>query len=340
MIVISTIYDVAKEAGVSPSTVSRVLNNYSNVTYETEVKVKKACKKLDYIINANASNLKSGKTKTLAVFIPDIVNPFFTSVLKGFENKSLENRYNTIVCDTDESQEKELNYINMILEKRIEGVVIATVSKDNSHIKKIQDHGVPVVLLDRKIKNINADIICSNNREGAAKLVNHLINNGRKRIAIIAAPLYLSTSRERLEGYKKALEGNNIEVRDEFIKIDNESEGFSTENAYEMTKELLNINPRPDSIFVVNNLMAMEVYKALKEEGIEVPKDIAIVCFDDLNLVYEMDPFFTIMKQPDYTMGEVAAEVLIDRIEGNYNNSFRKVEFKSELIVRRSSLEK
>ncbi|ACL69709.1 LacI family DNA-binding transcriptional regulator [Halothermothrix orenii] len=334
-----TIYDVAKEAGVSPSTVSRVLNNYNNVTETTRKKVEAACKKLKYVPNANASSLKKDNTKTLALIIPDIENPFFISILKGFDDKANKLGYDTILCNTDERLEKEKDYIKMVLKKRIDGVAISTVGKTSEHISEFSDRNIPYILLDRKVEGLDADIVCGDNYQGAIDLVNHLINNGHKDIAMITGPLHVSTSRERFEGYKTALNRAGISVEEDYIKIDYVSQDYSGEKAYEMTKELLGLNEPPTAIFVANNLMALEVYKALKEEGISVPDDIAIVCFDDLNLIYEIEPFFTVMKQPAYTMGEAAAEILIKRIEMSDNgHRKRKIVFEPELIIRKSSI--
>lgn len=337
-----TIYDVAKNACVSPSTVSRVLNNYDNVTDKTRLKVMKACEELNFIPNANAVNLKKRTTRTLALFIPDIENPFFTSILKGFEGKSFKNGYNTIVCDTDENFELEKSYTQMVLEKRIDGVAVSTISRTKEHLDDIVNRKIPLVLIDRKIRDFNVDIVCGESRQGSRDLVNHLIQEGFKKIAIIIASQHLSTSRERIEGYKSALSEADIEINPSYIKVDKQNDGYSREAAFQMTKELLtecnDDSVRPDAIFAGNNLMALGVYQAIRKVGLSVPEDIAIVCFDNLNLTFEIEPFFTAAVQPAYTMGMMAADILINRIEENYQGNVQQVILKPEIEIRKSSL--
>lgn len=336
-----TIYDVAKKAGVSPSTVSRVLNKYDNVTEKTRIKVIKACNDLNFIPNANASNLKKRTTRTLALFIPDIENPFFTSVLKGFEGKAFKSGYNTIVCDTDENFELEKSYTQMVLEKRIDGVAVSTISRTKEHLEKIVSRKIPLVLIDRKIKDFNVDIVCGDSTQGARDLVRHLLEQGYSKIAMIIASQHLSTSRERIEGYKSVLREARIDINHSYIKVDKENDGYSREAAYQMTKELLTEcqeSDRPDSIFAGNNLMALGVYQAVREMGLKVPEEMAIVCFDNLNLTYEIEPFFTAAVQPAYTMGMMAADILINRIEENYEGNVQQVILKPDIEIRKSSL--
>ena len=338
------IRDVAKEAGVSPSTVSRVLNNYDNVTEPTRKKVEDACKKLNYIPNANATNLRSGKTDIISFIVPAIDNPFFANALKGLESKALEFNYKTIVCNTDNNIEIERNYLKMLLEKSIDGLVLATSDSDSSYAsyyKMTKEHNIPIVLFDRKLKNAEDyfDIVLGDSYLGAIKVVEHLIKIGYKDIGILTASLNLSTSKERLEGYKKALRDNNIPIKDKNIWIDNQIGGFSIERGYFLTKEyILKEENIPEAFFVGNNFMAAGMYKALKEENIKVPGDIAITCFDDLNMVYEIKPFFTVVKQPSYKMGEKAAEILINRIKNNNQEPPKKIMFQPELKIRASSI--
>lgn len=335
----STIYDIAKKAGVSPSTVSRVLNNYNNVRAETAAKVKKVCEDLNYIPNANASNLKKRNSKNLALIIPNIENPFFTSILKGFEDRAYRESYTTIVCDTDHNSVKEKDYIEMVIAKDFDGLAIGTTSKSNKYFKEIVKRKIPFLLIDRKIDNLSVDIVCGDSYQGALLLTNHLIKNGYRKIGFITGPLHLSTSKERLAGYKSALVRSDIDYDDNLVKIDKKNEGYSLSGAYNLTKELL-AETTVDSIFVGNNMMALAVYKALKEKKIKVPTDLALVCFDELSLMYEIEPFFTVMKQPAYTMGELAAKTLIKRIENKIAANKQNIVLQPELIIRESSQQK
>ncbi|MFW6308814.1 MAG: LacI family DNA-binding transcriptional regulator [bacterium] len=338
MILMVTIYDVAKKAEVSPATVSRVINNKSNVKPETRKRIEEVCEELNYVPNSNAGSLKKKHTKSLGLIIPEISNPFFISILKGFENRAIQSGYNTILCNTAKNTGLEENYIQMILEKRIDGVAISTVSKNHNQLKKIKQQDIPLILIDRKIEDFKVDIVCGDSYHGAVKLVNHLIQKGHKNIAMIAGPRHLSTGKERILGYKKALAEANITFKPELLKvISSRYQGFSRKKAYELTRSLISGNSSFSAIFVANNLMALGAYKALTEAGINVPGDIALVCFDDLSLEFEINPFFTVMKQPAPDMGKTAAEILIDKIEGKNKGKKQKVVFQPELIVRRSS---
>lgn len=330
----TTIYDVAKKAGVSPATVSRVLNNKDNVKPETRDLIKKTCKELNYIMNTNAGSLKKNRTQSLAILIPSISNPFFISVLEGFEKNNNDNGYNTIICNSDKNYDHEVDYIQMLLEKRIDGIAISTVSKNYEHIKQIINKKVPLILIDRKINDLNVDVICGDNYNGTIELIDHLISLGHKNIAIITGPLHLSTSSERLSGYKKALKNSDLSIKENLIKIE-QSEDYSKEKAYYMTKELLNSDSEFSAIFVTNNTMALGVYKALKEEKIKIPEDKSVVCFDDFGSV--IDPFFTVMKQPATTIGKIASDVLIKRTEKKLEKNIQQIELKPELVIRKSS---
>lgn len=332
----ATIYDVAKKAGVSPSTVSRVLNNYENVRIETSKKVKNACDELNYIRNANASNLKKKNSKNLALIIPDIENPFFISILKGFEDRAHKSQYTTIICNTKGNSKKENQLIEMAISKNFDGLAVGTSSKSKEIFKEILGRNISLVMLDRKLKNMDVDIVCGDSKEGAYKLTKHLIDNSYHNIGFITAPLHLSTSRERLEGYREALLEVGIKYNENLVKIENKHDGYSNEEAYHLAKDLV-INEKIDSIFVANNMMVLSVYKALKELNVSVPKDLAVVCFDDLNLMHQINPFFTVMKQPAYTMGKLAANILINRIENKIQLNKQQIVLQPELIIRESS---
>lgn len=191
-------------------------------------------------------------------------------------------------------------------------------------------------MIDRKIKGLDVDTVCGDSYRGAIKLINDLIKKGYKKIAMITASLHLSTSQERLAGYKQALRDNGLEIIDQFIKIDKNNDGYSREGGYNLTRELLGGKQYPDAIFTGNNFMALGAYKAIREVGLDVPDDIAVVCFDDLHLTYEVDPFFTAAVQPAYTMGKMAAGLLINKIEGEYEGNVQQIVLQPELKIRKS----
>ena len=335
----SNIKQVAIEANVSPSTVSRVLNNYDNVTEETRIKVEKACKKLNYKPNAAAAHLRSGKTSTISFVVPEINNPYFAKALKGVENLAIDKGFKTIVCNTNNNFDMEKKYMEMIIEKSVDGLILATTNSKTEEYNWIYNYSIPVVLFDRKIYELDnkVDLVAGDSYKGAYKLTNHLIKMGHKNVGILTAPLNISTSKERLQGYKDALSNNNIKINTDWIWISQEGKGYDPQLAFELTNNKISeLRNMPEAFFVGNNLMALGMFKSLTKNNLKVPEDVAIACFDDLNFSFEINPFFTSMKQPSYKMGQKAAEILIRKIENKDKNYIESI-FDSKLYIRQSS---
>ncbi|MEM3062908.1 MAG: LacI family DNA-binding transcriptional regulator [Nitrososphaerota archaeon] len=333
-----TIYDVAKRAGVSAMTVSRVINGKKDVKPETRDKVLKAIEELGYVPNSLARSFVLQRTKTIGLVITDITNPFFTTLARGVEDTAMKNQFSVIFCNTDEDPEKEVLYLELLARKRVDGVILASASGKRTPLKSILLSKIPVVLIDREVDGLeDLDIVKGDSVYGAYLLTKHLINLGHKRIGIIVGSKNISTAEDRVEGYKKALVEAGIDIDDELIRFAR----YSREDGYKVTKELLNLENPPTAIFGGNNFIAVGAMMAIRDSGLRVPEDIALVSFDDIESLSQVYPFFTVVTQPAYSMGVISAELLIRRIEDKDRvRERRKVILQPELIIRESAGEK
>ncbi len=329
----TTIYDIAKKAGVSPATVSRVLNNKPGLKESTRQKVLQIAKELNYSPNYLARSLKKQRTDTIALIVSDITNPFFTTLARGVEDKASQNGFNVIFCNTDEDIEKEKAYLELMLQRRVDGILIASCS-DGKTFSLFCKKNVPLVLVDRRVNNPNLDCVTGDNEEGAYQLTRHLIEtHGIKKIAILSGPLTLSTSRERIQGYQRALREFNIAIPKNYTVIGTYKEDFG----YRATLEFLKKEgSKIEAIFAGNNFIAVGVIRAARDVGIRVPGDLALVTFDDFEFASSLFPFLTAAKQPAYTMGSLACEFLLQRIRGERIKERREVVLKPEILIRRS----
>ncbi|MBC7321261.1 substrate-binding domain-containing protein [bacterium] len=333
-----TIYDVAKRAGVSAMTVSRVINGKKDVKPETREKVLKAIEELGYVPNSLARSFVLQKTKTIGLVITDITNPFFTTLARGVEDTAMKNQFSVIFCNTDEDPEKEVLYLELLARKRVDGVILASASGKRTPLKSILLRNIPVVLIDREVDGLgDLDIVKGDSIYGAYLLTKHLIDLGHKRIGIIVGSKNISTAEDRVEGYKKALIESGITIDEELIRFAK----YSREDGYRVTKELLNLENPPTAIFGGNNFIAVGAMMAIRDCGLRVPEDIALVSFDDIESLSQVYPFFTVVTQPAYSMGVIAAELLIRRIEDKDRvRERRRVILQPELIIRESAGEK
>ena len=336
----ATIYDVARKAGVSPMTVSRVINGRRGVRPETREKVLRAIEETGYIPNSLARSFVLQQTKTVGLVIPDITNPFFTTLARGVEDTAAKSQFGVIFCNTDESHEKEVMYLEFLARKRVDGVILAPASRKRHSLKLLLSRNVPVVLVDREIEgleNLDLDIVKGDSVYGAYILTQHLIRLGHRRIGIIVGSREISTAEDRVEGYRKALEEAGIPLDESLIRFSS----YSEEGGYTATKELLALEHRPTAIFGGNNFIAIGAILAIRELGLRVPEDVALVCFEDIDFLSKVYPFLTVVTQPAYSMGVIATELLIRRIENRDKiRERREVVLKPELIIRESAGEK
>ncbi|AIF44403.1 LacI family DNA-binding transcriptional regulator [Virgibacillus sp. SK37] len=325
----STIRDVAKLANVSVATVSRVINANGYVNENTKQKVEEAIKQLDYRPNDVARSLFKGRSKMIALFVPDIQNPFFSELARAVEDMANKRGYTFILCNTDNDNQKEMDYLQALLQKSIDGFIFVS-----NTIKAIQieNVNVPMVALDRKISSGLASVTVDN-RDGARQAVEHLQSIGCKQIGHICGPENVSSSRNRLQGYLDVVKKEDWLTSD-FVQVGD----YNIRGGFHAGLEMLKNNPSIDGIFAANDLMAIGVLKAAEYLNIPVPEKLSVIGFDDIELGKITSPPLTTIKQPIYAIGKQAAELLIKQIEDP------ETEVKSEihdveLILRASTKE-
>jgi DNA-binding LacI/PurR family transcriptional regulator len=330
------IKDVAKKAGVSVATVSRVLSNSNNVKKQTQEKVLKAVSELNYEINAVARNLRQEKTYSIGIILGNVLSQFYSVIAKSVEDTANKFGYNTILCNGDENPEKELNYLKVLKSNRVDGIIITPTGKNASYINHLINSGTHVVLLDRLIERVDCDTVLVDNVDGAYKAVKYLITKGYKKIGIVNGYLDRTTGAERLEGYLKALREAGIAKDNNLIKIGD----FKKESGEKLTKELLNQQNKPEAIFTTNIDMSIGTLIAIRELKLRIPEDIGIVCFDDSDWIEIFEPPITVIRQPVYKLGSVASELLIKKIERkkeDLNVQAEIITLNTELIIRNST---
>jgi LacI family transcriptional regulator len=327
-----TISDVADKAGVSPATVSRVIQGAKNVRPATREKVQEAIRELGYVPSAIAQGLRSKRTRSLALVVSDITNTFWTTVARGVEDEAQEHGYSVLLCNTDENLAKQLRYLDLLISQQVDGVIIAPYDSDPTHLDKLRQRNIPTVLIDRRIDDWDADSVYGDSVSGARALVQHLIKLGHRRIAVISGPATTSTAEDRVTGYCMALTEAAIPIEPGLIRRGE----YRSSKGMELTAELLDEGLNPSAIFATNNAIAMGVIDALERRGLRIPQDIALVSFDDLPNTSHLFPFLTVVAQPAYDMGINAAQLLLSRLNSEVELRPRHVVLPSRLIVRHS----
>jgi LacI family transcriptional regulator len=329
-----TIRDVADRAGVSAMTVSRVINDSPRVSGETRRRVEAAIADLGYVPNRLARGLSGRKTGAVGLLVADVANPFFTLVVRGAEEVAWRAGYHLILCNTQANLEREREYLEDMIAFQVEGLLIAPVGdRSRPNVRVLARNKVPFVLIDRSISGFEADLVQGDSIAGARRLVEHLIGLGHRRIAMITETDDVSTARDRLQGYRDALAAAGIEPRPELVE---ETSAIDPDAAYDATLRLLELPEPPTAIFTVNNIVAVGVVEAARARGIEIPDDLALVCFDDIEHVSRLHPFLTVMAQPAETFGTIAMQLLLDRLAGRVGERRRIVVLPADFVVRES----
>lgn len=330
-----TLNDIANKAGVSVSTVSRVLNNKTKkyrISEETESLILKAAKKLNYRPNQLARGLRLKKTHTIGLIVPDISNPFFAHVTRIIQTHAYRAGYSLIVCNTDEDIETELEQVELLISKGVDGFIVMPVGTTFSHIKKLMDDYIPLVLLDRSFDDLDTSSVVVDNYTGAYKATEYLISMGHSKIAVIQGLPDTYTNNARLKGYLDALKDGGIEVDRNYIV----GKDFRKENGYIETKILLGLEQPPTAIFTTSDLITLGALEAVSEEKLTIPEDLSLVSFDDVDFAPFLFAPLTAVRQPKEIMGEVAVKLLIDGLKSKGKIDHRKIVLKSELVVRGS----
>ena len=327
-----TIQDVAKRAGVSPITVSRVINHFGYCSKDAQQRVEAAIIELGYVPNSLARSLRIKKTHTLGLVLTDITNPFFTTLARGVEDAASKAGFMVILCNTDESEIKEANYLQLLLQKQVDGILLVPAVTESKSIPLIRKQNIPVVVLDRRVPGFETDVVRCNSEVAAYQLTRLLLEQGHQRIAILSGRKVVFTAEERVQGYQRAMREANLQ--DSEIVFYGE---FNQQSGYEMTRDALALDPCPTALLAANNFIAFGAFKALQEMNLRIPEDISLVAFDDLPPSFVMFPFLTVAYQPSYEMGKKATELLLSRLSGESPDTYQEIDLPVEVMIRRSS---
>jgi DNA-binding LacI/PurR family transcriptional regulator len=327
-----TIKDVAQRAGVSPTTVSYVLNKSRFVSPETEARVRQAIKELNYQPDHVARSLRAKRTMTVGMLVSDIANPFYADVVRGAQDVLSDKHYSLILCNTDEAPERELSTLQVLIQKKVDGLIVVATGANVEPLREASNAGISIVLVDRQLPGNWLDTVLVDDERGAYEAVWHLLQLGHRQIGAIIGKIGISTTDNRRRGYEAALRDFGVPVDPALIQT-----GHSTiQGGIAAAHALLDHRPRPTAIFAANNLMTVGVFLALKERGLRCPEDLAVVGFDDMVWLSAFTPGLTTVAQPNYELGKRAAELLLDRLTGHPPESPRLVTLPPKLIVRES----
>ncbi len=332
----STIRDVARRAKVAPITVSRVVNNSGYISTETRQRVEAAIQELNYIPNTLAQSLRHQKTNMVALIVTDITNPFWTTVARGVEDVCNAHNVNVIFCNTDEQQQKLDNYVNLLMQRQIDGLIIVpTEGYAGEMLENMLANHVPSIILDRILPDWHHHtVVRGDSVTGGYILTKHLLDLGHRRIMMLSGSSSVSTGLERAEGYRRALLEYGVTPDPALLRFGK----FTQQSGYDITIEMLDrIHPRPTAILTANNFIAVGSQKALDDRGVDIPGEISLATYDDLPAQLNPRPFLTTVIQDPYAMGQEAAQRLITLLTDSSSHPIQDIVLPVRLIIRAST---
>ncbi|WP_085648981.1 MULTISPECIES: LacI family DNA-binding transcriptional regulator [unclassified Pseudomonas] len=305
----ATIKDVAALAGISYTTVSHVVNKTRPVSEEVRLKVEAAIKSLDYVPSAVARSLKAKTTATIGLLVPNSLNPYFAELARGIEDYCERNGYCVILCNSDDNPDKQRSYLRVLLEKRIDGLIVASAGGDSGLAQGLAGVKTPMVIVDRGLEGVDADLVRIDHEYGAYLATRHLLELGHRDIATIGGPASTSVAQMRQAGFARALKEAGIEVSpSRMLESD-----FTSTGGYNAASVLLERKP-PSAIFAGNDMIGIGVLRAAAERNVRVPAELSVIGFDDIQMSRYVYPALTTVGQSILQLGEMAAEVLLRRI--------------------------
>jgi len=323
------IQEVAKEAGVSPSTVSRALNGFPGISEKTRERIVEIARKLNYRPNYRGQILTTQSTKNIGLLITDITNPFFPELVMGAEEYASKSGYTVLLGNTSESEEKETNYLDFFSRGPVDGIIISASRVSNEHIIMLAEEGLPIVVINRILEHPKISYVSTDMEKGGYLATMHLLRLGHSKIAFINGPKHSEVSQRRLEGYKKALKEVGVDYNPDLISFNVPI----SESGYKEAIKLLCTGEAPTAIFTYNDVMAFGVIKAAKELGIKIPEELSVVGFDDIFFSSFTDPPLTTIKQFKEELGRMAVELLFKLMEGERESLL----IEPELIIRNTT---
>lgn len=330
---VATARDIARAAGVSTSTVSHVLNATRWVSPELRQRVLAAADELGYEPDALARSLRVRRSNTIGLVISDISNPFFTAVVRGVQDVVQARGYALILSNSDEDPDKEAGYLRVLTSRRVDGIILAPAGVAHPYLSGLAESGFPLVFLDREVRGLQVAAAVLDNARAARDAMDHLLRLGHRRIAMIAGRPQISSTEERIVGYRSALENAGLEYDESLVG----SGGSRIGEARSAAEKLLALKPRPSALFVTNNLMTIGAMGGIRSGGLRVPEDLSLAAIDDFNWADVFEPRLTTVAQPTYELGRIAADLVLRRIAGDLDAGTTRVVLPGHLIIRDST---
>ena len=324
----ATIKDVAKYTNLSIATISKYING-GNVLDENKIKIKEAIKILDYKVNVMARGLKTNKTMTIGILIPSFVNAFAMEIVSNIENILLKHGYSALICDYREDAQLEKLKLEFLIGKSVDGLILMPSGEDEEIIKGVNKKDIPVVIIDRALKEVICDTVLVDNMNASYDAVEQLITRGHRKIAIITGPQNIYTASERLKGYNRVHEDYSIPIDGNLVKYGD----YKMSGGYDHLKELLEMQNPPTAVFITNYEMTLGAIMAINEINIVIPDQLSVIGFDSLELTKIVKPSLSLVVQPLKVIGETAGEIIIKRLKGDFISFPEMHRFKTKLIM-------
>ncbi|MBN7575789.1 MULTISPECIES: LacI family DNA-binding transcriptional regulator [Clostridium] len=332
MVIISaTIKDVARKTGLSIATISKYING-GNVLDKNREIIQAAIEELNFTVNEMARGLKTNKTRTVGIALPDLNNLFFTSIVSKIEDVLLKDGYGTIICDYKQDYDLEKKKLEFLVNKSVDAIVLVPSGKEVNELRDILESGIPVILIDRLLKDIECDVVLGDNLNSSYNAVETLFTKGHKRVGVIVGPQEMYTAEQRLKGYYRVHEDYSFKIDSNLIKYGD----YRMDSGYALFKELLSMDDPPTAVYVTNYEMTLGAVMAINEMGINIPDDLSIIGFDNMELIRVLNPPLSVVVQPMEKIGETTAKLLLKRMSGDNSNFPSINRLKSDLIVTKS----
>lgn len=323
---------IAEDAQVSIATVSRVLNGKDSTTAEIRERVMRSVEKLGYQPNMIARSLRMRKSFVLGLIIPNITNPFFANIARAVEDIALQSGYVVTIFSSDQNLVKEKHYTEFMCNRMVDGAVVAVADQFSSNLDQLANTEIPVVLIDRHLENSTFDRVMVDTFGATYRAVEYLIERGYKRIGMIAGPQNVSTAVDKARGYQQAIVDHKMPLEENLLLYGD----YTEESGIALGRQILCQPNHPDALIVSNNLMTLGIYRVIKEYGLRIPHEIALIGFDDIHWSSLVTPPITMIDQPTYELGQKAIEFLLDRIAGNTQEPRTHI-LRTQLIIRGST---
>lgn len=327
----STIKDVAKETGLSLATISKYLNG-GNVMEDNRIKIKEAIERLEYKRNDMARGLKTNKTMTIGVLIPSLENIFFTSIVSIIEDQLLDHGYGTIVCDFKENPELEQKKLEFLINKHVDGIIMVSYGGNQEYLYELLQRDIPIILLDRMIKDVDCDVVLADNLNASYSAVEELITRKHKRIGIVCGPENTYTADERRKGYLRVHQDYHLEVDPNLMVVGD----YTVESGYRSLENLWKLPERPTAVLVTNYEMTIGAIMAINDLEIQIPDELSIIGFDNIQMAKVVKPPLSIVEQPMKEIGETAASLLLKRLKNDYSDFPSVYRLKTKVIIKES----